>query len=52
MMDEILPQSHLTSIIELRGVWFLLNHFGVTWTLLQTQIDSQGGAKNNLGGEK
>jgi len=37
--EEIISQTRLTSVVELKGVWFQPEAFGVSWTLLQSKIE-------------
>eukprot|EP01116_Phalansterium_solitarium_P014640 TRINITY_DN323_c0_g2_i1.p1 TRINITY_DN323_c0_g2~~TRINITY_DN323_c0_g2_i1.p1 ORF type:complete len:302 (-),score=109.26 TRINITY_DN323_c0_g2_i1:249-1154(-) len=39
-VDAITPNSRLTSIVELNGVWVVGNQYGTAWRVLQTKVES------------
>lgn len=41
-MDEVVPFSKITSVVELRGVWIMPDSFGTSWTALNCRIDEVG----------
>lgn len=41
-MEEVVPFSKITSVVELRGVWVLADSFGTSWTVLNCRIDEVG----------
>jgi len=38
-IEEVVNNTRLTSIVELRGLWVMPDAFGTTWSILQARID-------------
>lgn len=41
-MEEVVPSSKVSSVVELRGVWIMPESFGTSWTILSCRIDEVG----------
>lgn len=46
-MEELLPHAKVTSIVELRGLWFLPSAYGISWSMLQAKIDEVPAQRQN-----